>query len=68
MSAPNQGDVVLKITMSANGSLNVEGPIDNAILAFGLLTAAQNAIHEHQKAQANRVVRAPAPLLNLPTP
>ena len=39
----------LKIVMDDNGQVSVSGPIQNKILAYGLLEVARDAIHEHSE-------------------
>lgn len=42
----------LEITLDDKGSINVQGPIDNKLLAYGLLEAAHDAIQDHNAARA----------------
>ena len=59
--------IILTITMDDAGSINVNGPIDNVILAYGLLEAAHEAIAEHNRKNANRIVQ-PATFAGLGKP
>jgi len=45
----------LKITMLKSGQVTVTGPIENKILAYGLMEMAKDIILEHNKAQARLV-------------
>lgn len=47
------------IILTDDGRINVNGAIDNKMLAYGLLESAKEAICEHHK-QANQLVK-PAP-------
>lgn len=42
-------ELQLVITMGANGALNVSGPIQNKLLAYGMLEMAREAIYQHHK-------------------
>ena len=42
----------LTITMSPNGEVRVHGPIDNALLCYGLLEVAKDVIRDHIKKKA----------------
>lgn len=42
----------LTITMSPNGGVQVQGPIDNGLLCFGLLEVAKDVIREHIRKKA----------------
>lgn len=45
----------LTITMDDNGNVQVQGPINNRSLAYGMLGAARDAIYDHLKTQAASV-------------
>lgn len=49
-SEPTQ--IVMTITLSPDGSVKVVGPISQKLLAYGLLEAARDLIHEHHIALA----------------
>ena len=40
-------DQVLTVTLTDNGRVTVSGPINNKILAYGMLEAAKDAIRDH---------------------
>ncbi len=40
-------ELTLTIKLTSAGAINVSGPIDNKILAYGLLEAAREAIADH---------------------
>lgn len=44
--------IILVITLHPNGAINVEGPIDNKLLCFGMLTSAEHAIANHDPSKA----------------
>ncbi len=47
----------LTITLSPNGGVQVHGPIDNAMLCYGLLEVAKDVIRMHvQKKAASAIV------------
>jgi hypothetical protein len=48
------------ITVNEQGSINVQGAIDNTILALGLLESAKHAVLEHAKRKASGIVAASA--------
>jgi uncharacterized protein YfeS len=63
--ANGAGAIKLTITMDqATGQIKVDGPIDNAILAFGLLEIARQAVQSHhaQKASQQRIIPMTAAL------
>lgn len=43
----NNANTVLTITVTPEGRMSVTGPIDNKILAYGLLDAARDVIKDH---------------------
>ena len=43
----NPGDVTLTITISPTRGVVVTGPIDNAVLAYGILEIGRDAIQAH---------------------
>jgi hypothetical protein len=45
----NEPDLELKITMSDEGAISVLGPIENKVLAYGMLEMAKKVIKEHHK-------------------
>ena len=51
MSDDNLGDVkpeiVLTITLSPSGLISVNGPIQDKVLAYGMLEYAKDAIYDH---------------------
>jgi hypothetical protein len=49
--------------MDEHGAINVNGPIQQALLCYGLLESAKIAIYEHSKQAQNRVQPAPAGLV-----
>jgi len=51
-------DVVITITMSPQGQLNVMGPLENKVLMYGLLTLAMDAIRGHNP-EASKLLRPP---------
>ena len=64
--------VKLQITLSPNGEVSVTGPIENAMLCYGLLEAAKDVIRNHvqKKAAAASPIVMPGsiggPLLRMP--
>ena len=56
--------VKLIITLSPNGGVQVNGPIDNAMLCYGLLEVAKDVIQTHiqKKAESQIVI----PQIRLP--
>lgn len=54
METPNGvGAIKLTVTMDqVTGQVKVDGPIDNPILAFGLLEIARQAVHKFQEEKA----------------
>lgn len=49
-------DIVLKITLTTEGKMNLEGPIQDKILSYGMLQSAMELIAEfHKKQNANKV-------------
>ena len=60
--------ITLTITMDENSAISVNGPINNALLCYGLIEAGKIAITEHAKQQQNRVQPAPAGLVLPPMP
>ena len=50
--------VQLIISMDDNGQVGVNGPIDNQVLAYGLLMIAHNAIYDYHKQKENRITPA----------
>lgn len=55
------GTIALTITLDqTTGQVNVNGPIDNGLLCYGLLEAAKDAIRQYaaQKASGQRIVPA----------
>lgn len=61
------GEMTLTITINAAGQPTVSGPIDNVIVAFGMLELAKVIIIKHQEAKERRVQIAP-PEFSLPAP
>ncbi len=57
-------NITLTITMTDTGQISVQGPIDQTILAFGMLEAAKLAIVAHGQEQQRRVQLASGPLVN----
>jgi hypothetical protein len=45
--------VQMTITISEQGQLNVNGPIHDKLLCFGLLELAKEAVPEHHRKKAN---------------
>ena len=48
------------ITLDAQGRCNVQGNIDNKLIAYGMLDLAKEAISEHHKRQGPGIVPASA--------
>ena len=51
--------VKLQITLSPNGGVSVTGPIDNAMLCYGLLEAAKDVIRAHVQKKAESPIVMP---------
>lgn len=49
------GALQLVITMNPEGSLNVSGPIQNKLFAYGMLEMAKDAIRQHHIDNQNLV-------------
>lgn len=50
----------LKITMNAQGQINVNGPLENAVVCFGMMECAKEAIKEYNKSkQASGITLPP---------
>lgn len=59
-------ELTLTITLNLQtGQVGVSGPIDNKMMAYGMLAAAKDAIYDFGKQQQNRVQIADA--TQLPT-
>ena len=56
--------VSITITMGEDGSLCVDGAIENKLLAYGLLECAKDAINEH----ANKAKNLVQPVTLMPPP
>ena len=56
--------IELRIIMDENGQINVSGPIDNKVLAYGLLECAKDAIFQAQQQSQNRI--QPAAFMPVP--
>lgn len=60
---PEPSDViaVLTITMDRTGNVNVNGPIENRVLCYGLLEIAKDTLFEFaQKQNSGRIIQPPA--------
>ena len=57
------GNVRLQITMKANGSVEVNGPIDNAMLCYGLLEVAKDIVRTRVQEKAERPTIIPVQIL-----
>ena len=53
----------LTITLSPNGNVRVDGPVDQIILCYGLLDAAKDVIRTHAQKKAESLVIPTHPLL-----
>ena len=66
MTDQPQPQLQLIITVDGNGAVQVAGPIDNAVLCYGLLALAADSLRDYwaKKAQAGglTVVREPLPM------
>ncbi len=49
----------LAITMDDAGRINVNGPIENRVLCYGLLEAAKDAIKSHAEQSAQLITTLP---------
>ena len=56
--------IELKIVMDESGQINVSGPIDNKVLAYGLLEVAKDAIFQQHQQNQNRI--QPATFMPVP--
>ena len=56
--------VTLTITLDATGNVQVNGPIENLVLFYGMLELARDAIFKHHLQKDQRIV--PASMLDLP--
>ena len=52
--------IELKIRLNDNGTLSMEGPIDNLFQCYGLMELAKDALRERVKAQQAKV-QSPLP-------
>lgn len=50
----------LVITWEDNGNINVQGPIENKLITYGLLEAARDAIKDFNDKAASGIVAPPA--------
>lgn len=50
----------LVITLEDNGQLNVNGPLDNLLMCYGMLQLAKDSIKDYAVSKQNRVQLAPA--------
>lgn len=50
----------LVITIAEGGKINVTGPIDDPILAYGMLEVARDVIRDYNAEQQQRIVRPDA--------
>jgi hypothetical protein len=57
--APGNPLVVLTITLTADGQINVNGPIHDMILSYGLLMRAHDAIKDYHANLARSVLTLP---------
>jgi hypothetical protein len=48
----------LLITLHENGQIQVEGPLENRILCYGLLECARDALRDMKPAEPKRIVPA----------
>jgi hypothetical protein len=58
---PQLPSTVISLTIlfdQTTGAVNVNGPVDNALMCYGLLESAKDAIRQHvmQKAMGQRIV------------
>jgi hypothetical protein len=62
-----QIEILITLDMQ-NGQIGVQGPIDNAVMAYGMLEAAKVAVGDYQreKAAGNRIVQPSAQDFSLP--
>jgi len=53
------------ITLEANGQVSITGPIDDAMVFFGLMEVASERIHAHHREKQARIIpfRQPPPTL-----
>lgn len=54
-------EVKLVISMGADGQVNVEGPLSNRVLCYGLLEAAKDAIRNFETQKSGLVRPVPLP-------
>ena len=59
------GAITITITMSPDGKINVNGPLENKIVFFGLLEIAKETCTKYNDAAASGIV-APPPGLVIP--
>ena len=55
----------LKITLTAQGGVEIRGPIDNKLLCYGLLACAHDAIKDYTDAKARSGIIPVAPMPNV---
>jgi hypothetical protein len=48
-------EMVLTITMAPDGTVSVNGPIQNRVLCYGMLEAAKEAVHQFGEKQQQLV-------------
>jgi hypothetical protein len=67
MAEPNAPNVVaqLAIILDDRGQLSVTGPIDNKMLAYGMLELAKDVIYERGKEAERRIKLAPASMAGM---
>lgn len=54
----SSAQVKLVISLDSGGQINVNGPINDRILCFGLLEMAKDAINAHAKQQQSNILVA----------
>ena len=55
---PEAEPIRMTIELSLDGNIQVNGPIDNKVLAYGLLQAAQDAIFRHHEELRKNKIQA----------
>jgi hypothetical protein len=51
-------EVVLTIKLLPDGSININGPIADKVLCYGMLEAAKDAVREYVAASRSRIIPA----------
>lgn len=57
----------LVIALNDDGTVGVNGPIENRMLVFGMMELAKDAINQHAKDSQKRILEVPPGMRIIPT-